>query len=310
MSGLVRTRLSRGLRALTLGAVLAVSLVLVPDSSVHTREVELVKVDRAGAVDVDPETVWILALGSDMRPGEDMLRTRADAIQLVGLNTRTGAATSIGIPRDSWVPIPGFGSNRVNAALTFGGPQLMGETVGDLVGVQPDYVFVTRFPFFEDMVDDIGGITVDNPFYFNDEILKPKGFAGGQGQAQRLRRDGVRADPQDAAQRRLRTLGEPAAGAARHPQHRARPRRGAGLHRARRAQRAPAHAHRPARRPSSSASGRRSPRSIPAKISTCVLQGSIGNVGSASWCSPTSRPPRRRRRPHGRHRRADRSSRR
>ena len=79
------------------------------------------------------------------------------------MNTQTGAATRIGIPRDSYVPIPGYGSDRINAALYFGGPQLLGETVGNLIGIQPDYVFVTRFPFFEDMVDDIGGITSDNP---------------------------------------------------------------------------------------------------------------------------------------------------
>ena len=148
----------RAVRVVTLAVVLAVAGLVVPGSSVAPTEVTLVKVDRASGVDVDPDVVWILAVGSDARPGEDMLRTRGDALQLVGMDTRTGAATTIGIPRDSWVPIPGVGSNRVNAALYYGGPQLLARTVGDLVGVQPDYVFVTRFPFFEDMVDDIGGI--------------------------------------------------------------------------------------------------------------------------------------------------------
>ena len=129
--------------------------------------------------------IWILAVGSDARPGEDMTRSRGDAIQMVGINTRTGAASAIGVPRDSWVPIPGHGSNRVNAGLYFGGPQLMGQTVGNLVGVQPDYVMVTRFPFFENMIDDIGGIYVDNPRPFSDPYLKPKGFKAGPHQAQR-----------------------------------------------------------------------------------------------------------------------------
>ena len=124
--------------------------------------------------------IWILAVGSDARPGETMTRTRGDAIQMVGLNTRTGAASAIGIPRDSWVSIPGYGSNRVNAALYFGGPSLMGRTVGNLVGVQPDYVMVTRFPFFENMINDIGGIYVDNPRPFSDPYLKPKAFKQGQ----------------------------------------------------------------------------------------------------------------------------------
>ncbi len=50
----------------------------------------------------------------------------------------------------------------------------------DLVGIEPDYVMVTRFPFFEDMVDDIGGISVTNPRRFADPDLKKEGFATGR----------------------------------------------------------------------------------------------------------------------------------
>lgn len=175
------TALRRTLKAGVLGLVLAVAAVVVPDAAVHSTEVALVQVDRAGGVAVqDRDVIWVLAVGSDARPGEDMLRSRGDAIQMVGLNTRTGSAVSIGVPRDSWVAIPGHGQGRVNSSLTYGGPQLMGRTVGNLVGVQPDYVFVTRFPFFEDMVDDIGGIHVRNPRAFSDEHLKPLGFKKGR----------------------------------------------------------------------------------------------------------------------------------
>ena len=288
----LRRRLSRGLRLLALGVVLAVSLVLVPDSAVHDREVSLVKVDKAGAVDVDPETVWILAIGSDMRPGEDMLRTRADAIQLVGLNTRTGAATAIGIPRDSWVPIPGHGSNRVNAALTFGGPQLMGETVGALVGVQPDYVFVTRFPFFENMVDDIGGITVDNPFAFSDVYLKPKGFKAG-----RVRLNGYDAM---AFARIRKTLPDGDFGRSANQQRVLR-----GIHRTVRARAAEPgfiergvltvlrHLHTDLPPTELFRLGQAVAAVDPAKISTCVVPGSIGNVGSASVVLPDVAQARR-----------------
>lgn len=169
----------RGLRLVALAAVLGLTALVVPDSATHPTEVTLVKVGRATGVDLDPDVLWILAVGSDARPGEDMTRTRGDALQLVGINTRTGAAAAIGVPRDSWVPIPGVGSNRVNAALYYGGPELLGETVGDLIGIQPEYVFVTRFPFFIEMVRSIGGIEVDNPVAFSDTDLKPKGFPAG-----------------------------------------------------------------------------------------------------------------------------------
>jgi LCP family protein required for cell wall assembly len=174
------THLSRLLRVLVLCLVLAVAAAVVPDSAVKSTELNLVKVHRAEGVDLNPDVVWILAVGSDARPGQDMLRSRGDALQLVGLNATTGAATAIGIPRDSWVSIPGYGSNKVNAALAFGGPDLLGRAVGNLVGIQPDYVFVSRFPFFIEMVREIGGIEVSNPRSFSDPDLLPSGFAAGR----------------------------------------------------------------------------------------------------------------------------------
>ncbi len=166
-------------RGVALAVVLAVAAVLVPDSSPAPARMALVSYEKVDGVDVHPDTVWILAVGSDARRGQDMLRTRGDALQLVGMNTRTGAATTIGIPRDSWVSIPGVGSNRVNAALFYGGPQLLGRAVGGLVGIQPDYVFVTRFQGLREMVNTIGGIRIRNPRFFSDSSLWPQGFDKG-----------------------------------------------------------------------------------------------------------------------------------
>ncbi|MFN8193877.1 MAG: LCP family protein [Nocardioidaceae bacterium] len=173
-------RLSRVLHLVALAAVLAVTALVVPDSGTPRDDLVLVKTDNATGIDLSPDVVWILAVGSDARPGEDMTRTRGDALQLIGINTKTGAAASIGVPRDSWVDIPGYGSNKINASLYFGGPQLLGQTVGNLVGIQPDYVFVTRFPKFIDMVNSIGGIDVRNPVAFTDTYLKPNGFKTGK----------------------------------------------------------------------------------------------------------------------------------
>jgi LCP family protein required for cell wall assembly len=103
--------------------------------------------------------------------GQSPERSRADAIQLVGLNLRTGHGAVIGIPRDSWVPIDGYGSNRINSALYFGGPQLMADTVGDLVGVHPDYVFTTTFVGFKALVQGIGGVTVHSRLAFTDDNM-------------------------------------------------------------------------------------------------------------------------------------------
>ncbi len=168
-------------RVLVLGLVLGVAALVVPDSAVKPTQMELVKLERATGVDADnKDIVWILAVGSDARPGEDMTRSRGDALQLIGMNVKTGAASAIGVPRDSWVDIPGYGSNKINAALYFGGPQALGAAVGNLIGIQPDYVFVTRFKYFQALIGSIGGVDITNPTAFSDSALKPEGFAKGR----------------------------------------------------------------------------------------------------------------------------------
>ncbi len=174
-------RIRRAVKAAALVGVLSLTAFVVPPSAVQSTEVSLVKIRHAQGVAVGgPDVVWILAVGSDARPGQVMTRARGDALQMVGINTRTGAATAIGVPRDSWVSIPGHGREKINAALYFAGPRGMAGAMRNLTGIEPDYVMVTRFPFFEDMVDDIGGITVTNPRRFSDPYLKKDGFARGR----------------------------------------------------------------------------------------------------------------------------------
>jgi LCP family protein required for cell wall assembly len=160
--------------------VLAITAFVVPNSAVEPADVELVRIKRVGGVSVGPDVIWILAVGSDARAGQDMMHSRGDALQLVGINTRTDAATAIGVPRDSWVSIPGHGMQKINSALYYGGPRAMAAAMSNLIGITPDYVMVTRFPFFEHMVDDIGGIEVHNPRAFKDPYLKKDGFRAGR----------------------------------------------------------------------------------------------------------------------------------
>jgi polyisoprenyl-teichoic acid--peptidoglycan teichoic acid transferase len=287
-----RTRLSRSLRLVVLGLVLAVAAVVVPDSAVKSTELELVKVHRAAGVDVSPDVVWILAVGSDARPGEDMTRTRGDALQLVGMNTRTGAAAAIGVPRDSWVNIPGHGYDKINAALYFGGPQLLGQSVGNLVGIHPDYVFVTRFPFFISMVNDIGGIEVNNPGSFSDTYLKPAGFRSGHLHLNgynamafaRIRHDLPRGDFDRSAnqQRVLRGI-----------QARVRARADVPGFLARGVMTVLAHMHTDLRPAELFRLAEAMSQVDPSKISNCVVQGSIGDMGGASVVLPFTDQARR-----------------
>jgi polyisoprenyl-teichoic acid--peptidoglycan teichoic acid transferase len=159
--------------------LLAVTALVVPTSAIRHTDMSLMKVQTASGVDHSKNVIWILCLGSDARPGQRMVGTRADAIQLVGLNLKTGAGTDIGIPRDSYVDIAGHGRNKINASMFFGGPQLMADSVGNLVGVHPDYVFVTGFLGFRHMVNTIGGVTVNSKFAFSDPV-RPQGYHVGK----------------------------------------------------------------------------------------------------------------------------------
>jgi polyisoprenyl-teichoic acid--peptidoglycan teichoic acid transferase len=174
-----RRRLARLRAVVPLALVLAFTALVVPPASVREAPASLVKVERAGNVDARAQVIWVLMLGSDAREGQPVLRSRADAIQLVGINTRTGAATAIGLPRDSYVNIPGHGRNKINSAMLFGGPQLMARAVADMVGITPDYVFTTSFWGFARMVTAIGGIEVNSRYAFYDP-LKPGGYRVGR----------------------------------------------------------------------------------------------------------------------------------
>lgn len=114
--------------------------------------------------------VFILVAGSDARPREDMFRTRADSIHLLAVNPATGEGTVLGLPRDSWVEIPGHGRDKINNALALGGPNLLAGTVRRLTGLPVDYYVITGFTGLTRMVDDLGGVDVMVERRMNDRV--------------------------------------------------------------------------------------------------------------------------------------------
>ena len=122
--------------------------------------------------------ILILVLGSDARPGEEITGQRADSIHVVAINPAKHRATILGIPRDSWVQIPGDGTNKINAAMTEGGPELVVKAVESLLGVRMDYWALTWFDGFRAMIDDIGGLTVDVPLDVRDSYARADLTAG------------------------------------------------------------------------------------------------------------------------------------
>jgi polyisoprenyl-teichoic acid--peptidoglycan teichoic acid transferase len=112
--------------------------------------------------------IVLLVVGSGARLGDDVEHSLADSIHVVSINPDKHKATVIGIPRDSWVEVPGRGSTKINASLVEGGPDLLVQTVESLSGLTIDYYALTTFWGMTQLYDNVGGLTIDVPFSMHD----------------------------------------------------------------------------------------------------------------------------------------------
>ncbi|MDK3257109.1 LCP family protein [Blastococcus capsensis] len=164
----------------SLGVLLAVLLLVVGGGFWYLTERYAGNIDRVSDVfaDIDAEArpapatpvqpaaedpVTFLLVGSDTRaelePGETP-DGRSDAIMLARFSADRQHAQVVSIPRDSWVDIPGHGTNKINAAYAFGGPSLLIQTAEELTGVRIDHYAAIDFDGLIQVTDDLGGVDV------------------------------------------------------------------------------------------------------------------------------------------------------
>jgi LCP family protein required for cell wall assembly len=151
-------------------------------------EVVVVPVGHDGAPQPTPtstplpmaaEDMNVVLLGSDYRPDQDAM-WRTDTIIIVAIRPRARLVALFSIPRDLWVTIPGYGQGRINIADCLGerlygpggGPQLLGATLQQNLGIPVHAYARVGFEGLERIVDALGGITVTVDRYF-DEWLDP-----------------------------------------------------------------------------------------------------------------------------------------
>lgn len=121
----------------------------------------------------------ILVLGSDynyvrgkrVSEQESGVRSRTDTIMLVGLDPNRQEINILSIPRDTRVFLTGLHYDKINAAMVYGGIDLVKTTVSDLTGVPIDYYMALKVDGLINMVDIIGGVKiyVEKDMYYVDE---------------------------------------------------------------------------------------------------------------------------------------------
>ena len=128
-------------------------------------------------------TTWLL-VGSDSRQGltpeqqielgtgGDIGNGHTDTIMLVHVPALWSdtPTTMVSIPRDSYVEIPDYGTDKINASFAVGGAPLLAQTVEQATGVRLDHYAEVEFDGFARLVDAVGGVTMCPPEPISDPL--------------------------------------------------------------------------------------------------------------------------------------------
>ena len=129
---------------------------------------------RIAAIDPKKDSISILIMGVDDSNTRDFGEaTRTDALILATFNVKDKSVKMVSIPRDSYVYIPErYKKDKINHAHAYGGTEGTIETVEELFDIPVDYFVKLNFNAFIDVVDALGGITVDVPITFTEQDSK------------------------------------------------------------------------------------------------------------------------------------------
>ncbi|MCC9273812.1 MAG: LCP family protein [Enterococcus aquimarinus] len=102
----------------------------------------------------------ILLIGNDSREGET---SRSDTIMVLQVDGSSKKPKLISFMRDTYVTIPGYGDNKINAAYAFGGADLLRQTLAENFGLETKYYAVVDFQSFAKVIDALfpGGVEID-----------------------------------------------------------------------------------------------------------------------------------------------------
>ena len=117
---------------------------------------------QSGLLLSHPTTVLLLGTDHSKIGGREADR-HSDSIMLVRVDPGRHRISFLSIPRDLLVEVPGHGQMKINGAFQIGGPPLALKTIRLFTGLQVNHVVIVDFASFKDLIDKLGGITVDVP---------------------------------------------------------------------------------------------------------------------------------------------------
>lgn len=85
---------------------------------------------------------------------------RTDAIMILHIDGDRRHAYVISVPRDTWVSIDGYGMAKINAAFSYGGPQLFARTMEEFTGLRMNHFAIVDWAGFKSLTDALGGVTI------------------------------------------------------------------------------------------------------------------------------------------------------
>ena len=113
------------------------------------------------------EPYYVLLLGGDSREGDVKTEAdegnRTDSMMVARVDEKNKKVDLLSVPRDTRVYIEGHGHQKINSAIEFGGYDLAIKEVNELLGIKINYYAFIYFSGFEDLVDKLGGVTVEVP---------------------------------------------------------------------------------------------------------------------------------------------------
>ena len=114
------------------------------------------------------EPISILLLGVDTGYLGRTEQGRSDSMVVITINPHTQKTTLLSIPRDTYTEIVGNGtSDKINHAYAFGGTAMSINTVQQMLDIPIDFYVMVNMAGIQEIVDAVGGITVESPLAFN-----------------------------------------------------------------------------------------------------------------------------------------------